>query len=830
MNDLNRPHNPSDPETKPANSFFGDAPVAPAPDDDMDAPAAPKDTSTEDPYARPMSERQRRRLAEQQRLADARAAEAENPGNGFLSPLSESADAPPATTTSRSPSVKTTKAKTKTASKSTGGLSAYLLATLAAALWVGGIASFVAYEYGSGMIDLDPVRIAVYALLALAPVGLIYLLAHISRLGVGLANESRHAREMAEAMVAPTAYAAHEAGGILSVLRGDIETANQTAERARQELVQLRELLATESGRLNDAAHNAQAATQNISLQLGKERENLGQLGLSLDQQVVNVTEAVNRQAQMVADASDLAQAQLREAEAALAARAADLAAAANEAQDAARVAAEDLSRQTLRLETAGTGVTDQIKAVEDGLSQQRAALVTAAYALRTDQEDFAAQIESQRAQFIDHLSLTRSAASDLNATGDQIAEGIKSQVEAVLDQFKALVGMSQNEADGFDAATKVSLDRFEALAAESRDRLLEDTARAIETLHAAAAEQRNLADQALQQAQIRADRLGESLFDAARQADDAAEARIEGVRRIVGDTLQMLDQTGTEASNRLETLTQRMTDALARIEDSVREMDERAARMPEEAAQRVNSMRATVEQGLASLSDASRRAAADTEALDAGFQDRVRRNYEKLTEAARLMATPETPSPAVKSAPRPPQASVEPARPQASVAPQSIADSGLNWRDVAPQTTVATTQPAAAPVQAPPPASAPAVPAPSLEVLSDQATSAIRRMGVDPNALLPRARIEDVAFAIARQDPLRARQIVRRVAPAAVRSVARRVTADPQTQAQITSFIEHYARMLAANGTDQDAVQIRLATDEGRAFMLFDAALGESA
>lgn len=824
MNDHNRPHNPSDPEAKPANPFFGDAPATPA-SDDAEASAAPKDTVLDDPYARPMSERQRRRLAEQQRLAEARAAQADNPGNGFLSPLSESADSPPATTTSRSPSVKATKTKstTKSKSKSSGGTGVYLLATLAAALWAGGIASFVAYEFGSGMVDLDPVRVAVYALIALAPVGLIYLLAYISRLGSGLAAESRRARELAEAMVAPTAYAAHEAGGILSVLRTDIETASQTAERARQELSQLREMLAAESGRLNDAAHTAQAATQNITMQLGKERESLGALGLNLDQQALSVTEAVNRQAQMVADASDLAQAQLREAEAALAARAADLAAAANEAQDAARVAAEDLSRQTLRLETAGTGVTDQIKAVEDGLSQQRAALVTAAYALRTDQEDFAAQIESQRAQFIDHLSITRSSAAELNATGDQIAEAIKTQVEAVLDQFRTLVCMSQREADGFDAATKVSLDKFEVLAAESRDRLLEETARAIETLHAAAAEQRNLAEQALQQAQIRADRLGESLFDAARQADDAAEARIEGVRRIVGDTLQMLDQTGAEASNRLESLTQRMTDALTRIEASVREMDERAARMPDEAVQRVNTMRATVEQGLASLTDASRRAAADTEALDAGFQDRVRRNYEKLTEAARLMTTPENtaqpkPAPQPALAPQP-----EPEAPREQTAPKSIADSGLSWRDVAPTAMV--------PPQPAPQAAQPvAAPMPSLSVLSEHATSAIRRMGVDPNALLPRARIEDVAFAIARQDISRARQIVRRVAPAAVRSVARRVNGDTEAHAYISTFIDQYAQMLASNGNDQDAIQTRLATDEGRAFMLFDAALGEIA
>lgn len=841
MNAHNRPQNPSDPDTTTAgsapdtpsggNSFFGD-PVTPPTEETVVEPDAKPD-----PYARPMSERQRRRLAEQQRLAEQRAAEIETPIPGFLSTLSESADAPPATVGNTSPAVKTTKAKTRKAkSKAVAGNGpAYILATVASALWAGGIASFVAYEYGSGMVDLDPIRLAVYAMLALTPVGLFYLLAHLVRVASRLAAESRRAHDMAEAMVAPTAYATREAGEILSVLRGDIENAQQIADRARQELTALREALATESNRLGDAARTAQASTQNITLQLGREREQLVSLGSKLDEQTGTVLSAVNHQAQMVADASDLAQALLREAEAGLAARAADLAAAANEAQDAARVAAEDLQRQTLRLETAGTSVTEQIRTVEDGLSQQRAALVTAAYALRTDQEDFAAQIETQRAQFVEQLSLTRSAAADLNQTGDQLAEGIKGQVEAVLEQFRALVSMSQSEAEGFDAATKLSLDKFEAVAAQSRDRLLDETRRAIDSLNNAAAEQKALADQALQQAQIRADRLGESLFDAARQADEAAEVRIEQARRIVTETLQLVDQAGEEANARLEGLTRRMTDALTRIEDSVRDMDERAARMPEEAAQHVAAVRSTVEQGLASLSDASRRAAADTEALDVGFQERVRRNYEMLTEAVRLMsvAAPETASPQskpVEAKPAPaPQAPISQYTPAPAAPPveESIADSGISWRDVA-SSEPAQTQPI---VPAPQPAAPQASrqePAPSLEALAERATVAIRRMGVDPNALLPRARIDDVAFALARNDVVRARQIVRRVAPAAVRSVSRRVAGDAELNADLKIFIDHFAKMIAVNNGDQDAVQMRLATDEGRAFMLFDAALGE--
>jgi hypothetical protein len=72
--------------------------------------------------------------------------------------------------------------------------------------------------------------------------------------------------------------------------------------------------------------------------------------------------------------------------------------------------------------------------------------------------------------------------------------------------------------------------------------------------------------------------------------------------------------------------------------------------------------------------------------------------------------------------------------------------------------------------------------------------------MGVDPNALLPRSRVEEAAQAVTDRDPDRARQIVRRVAPAAVRSVSRRVLTDPDLRADAESYVRAFARDLAAH------------------------------
>lgn len=857
---------PASPETEPsATSEATDALDEATPEASLEPlPDAPQ---------RPMSERQRRRLAEQQALAEERAAEAEKAARA-LSPFAESADAPPATVTPASLPAKTSGKRKGKAATSNGAANAYLIAGLASALWVGGLASWFAYELGSGMMEIDPLRLAVYALILLAPVGLSILLAHAVRQGAGLAQETKRAREMADALVGPTALAANQAGQVLNTLREDIDRAAQSAERARDDLASLREALTKESNLLNEAAELAGGTARRLAEQLSHEREQMGVLGGKLEGQASAVVETVERQSRMVADASDLAQTQLREAEAALAARAADLAAAANEAQEAARAASDDLARQTLRLETAGSGVAEQIQSVEEGLGQQRAALVTAAYALRTDQEDFSAQIESQRAQLLDHLSQTRTAADDINLRGDEAAAAIKAQVEAVVDQFKALVEMSQREADGFDHATKLSLDRFESLAAESRDLLVEETRRSLEALQATADEQRAAAQAAIEQAQIRADRLGESLFDAAQKADEAAEARIDGARRIVAQTADMVDLTGQKLVDSLQTTLVQVTDALTSVEQAVAEMDQRAARLPEEARARVESVRLSVEEGLSALTAASRKAAQDTEALDAGFQDRVRRNYEMLTEAVRLMGAVSAEGgqprrrPTVP-APREVEPAPEPKRPVSAPGLASGLASGLGLRGrMRPEHPVESeiepipTAPAQASPQTPEtpraeptrigdalswrdlvqPEPAPAEPAAPLELnaaigtpeeidaLAGRVASAIRRMGVDPNALLPRPRVEEAAQAFAGHDPARARQIVRRVAPAAVRSVSRRVLSDDALRADAEAYVRAFAHglKLQAERGDAEDVQMRLATDEGRAFMLLDAAVGD--
>lgn len=712
----------------------------------------------------------------------------------------------------------------------------YWTAALASALWAGGVGAWAAYEAGFGAAPIEPLRLAFYILVALAPAGLTFLLAravHQSRL---IAAETRRARGLAEALMAPTALAAHKTGEVLVGLRNDIDQAALAAERARQDMAELRRSLAEESRLLNEAAETAGRTARRLVESLSGEREAMAALGGTLEGQAAHVLEVVDRQSRMVVEASDLAQTQLREAETALAARAADMAAAAGEAQEAARAAADDLARQTLRLENAGAGVAEQIQSVEEGLGQQRAALVTAAYSLRTDQEDFSAQVESQRAQLTEQLSVVRSTSTELVETTTIGTEALRDLVEAAADQFRALIEMSQREADNFDSATKVSLDRFEALSADARDTLLEESRRALEALKATAEESRRAAAEATEEAQLRADRLSEAVFEASQKAEAAAEARIDGARKVVTHTADLVDEAGDRALQRLEATIERMNAALQRVDDSINELDQRAAELPEQARERVDAVRAAVEDGLAALSEASRKAAEDTEALDAGFQERVRRNYEMLTEAVRLMGVVsgdggrgrrEAPPPA--EPPEPPALRRPRTEPEGrgfglrnrGDAPRTRApDEGMGWKDLMGDD----------PEHAPMDLDTPVMPPADTEALNERMLVSIRRMGVDPNALLPRSRIEEAAEAFVTRDADAARQIVRRVAPAAVRSVSRRVLSDPELKIDAEAYVRTWSRILkdhAASG-DGPAVLNRLASDGGRAFLLLDAAVGD--
>ena len=900
------------------------------------------------------------------------------------------------------------------------GRFAYWIAAVASVLWIGAVGSWAAYQAGLGELQLVPLNLGMLAVTALAPVGLIFTAARMTRQSAKLMAETRRARDLSEAMVAPAALAAKETVELVRAMRAEIDESTATAMRARSELSDLRDALKDQTRELSDAATEAGRGAKTLRESLGAEREAMQTLAQTLDQQASGVLEAVDRQARMVADASDLAQTQLGEAEAALAARAADLAAASTEAQDAARLAADDLARQTIRLETAGSGVAEQIRSVEEGLSQQRGALVNAAYALRSDQEDFSAQVETQRAQLIETLSHARLAAADLSDAAQRNAESLNQLVQKAGEEMKAVADAAERERNAFHDDAQAGVEKFKALAADTRDALLRETERGLSHIAGAANDARRLAEESVDAAQARITQLNENaaeagrhldasiqtaaeraqaMFDrsaamlneagrradehfglvtggaealiersstlldqAGRQADErfsavaararavadqsntlmeqasqqaderfaAAAARAHAVADLSANMLDqanrqaderfaaaaarahalvdqsaiMIDEAGERSAARLESNLAAVRTALSDLDHALTDIDGRAARLPEAARARVDEIKIAVEAGIASVSAAAQKAAAETLAVDAAFQDRVKRNYDMLTEAVRLMTVVNGAAAATSVRPDPssetPRLSVraqarvervqqrfeEPATPAQPIMPEPVARRPEPQPQVQPQPQP---EPAPAggqsalrprlrltPTQAdnevksafeaaprrevegwtwrdllngmdnrggdnrggdtPTPPKAPEAPASrlddtELDDLADRIIDEIAALGVDPNALLPRTRIEEAAAAYQRGDFDGARLVARRVAPAAVRRIARRILTEQGLRDDADRFAIRYEALIdeaARKDHDGFRVQALLNSDPGRAFLLIDAAIGD--
>jgi hypothetical protein len=750
------------------------------------------------------------------------------------------------------------------------------LATFASLLWACGLAAFaLGAQTDLAALAYEPFKIVVLVFLALFPTGLIFATAFALRNATILSRQADRAAQLADTLMAPAASAAAQTGDLVAALREQIDHAVRAVRLAHADVTELSAQLKAETDRLTEAATNARAAAQNVTQSLAHERESMGALSQSLSVQSSGIIEAVDRQARMVADASDLAQTQLREAEASLAASTSAVVTASADVAAIARTAAEDLDRQTVRLETAGSGVVDQVRSVEEGLSQQRAELVSAALSLRADQEDFAVHIENQRAQLTEALSITRVATIDLGETSARGIDVLRDIVVSAQEHFQAVQGAAENERTAFETRIHATLSNISLMAADARDDLVEETRKALEQLNTSAEDAKRAADQASQTAQMRVDRLNESIFEASKKADEVFDARFAAARRLIEESAGLIGEAGDQTAQKLDASFAHTRQTIAEVNEALNDLATGADQLPTIAQARILEIRRSVEDGINAMLEAARKASQETEAVDNAFQERVKRNYDMLTEAVRLMGVisgdqpqaaepvtrerdfgrpaaprraPEPPAPAPAPAAAQPSAqpSVTRARllplsvpaseraaaapaPQREARPARAVQDGWSWRELlgGMEGRDKTPEPAATAPQAavePPPD-------PEFDSLDDVMVAEVSAMGIDAASLLGRARIEEVIGAIMAEDNEGARLVVRRVAPAAIRRLSRRLLADTPLRQQANDFATAYDQQINMALLAKDAIRELnevLGSDSGRAYLLLDAALSD--
>ncbi|ADG10034.1 polar localization protein TipN [Caulobacter segnis] len=739
----------------------------------------------------------------------------------------------------------------------------WTLASAIAALWaLAPIAFAFGYARGVPAFQVEGFAFTVFASLAIGPALLTLLGAYMLRQATGISDELRRTRAMTDRIMTPAALAAVGASTAVDAMRQGVDEAAAAADRAREHIISLREALAEETARLAEAAAESARMANQLAQGLGHERTAMETLSQSLDARSTAVVDAIGSQARMVAEASDLAETQLREAEAALAARAADLAAAAAEASDAARVGAEDLSRQVARLESAGLGVSDQVAAVEKTLAAQRAALLEVSQALRSEQEDFAAEAETRTAQLTEFVAYTRVGATELSDQAAMGAEILRGLISTAADQFREMADAAKARQDVLAEDTKKTLETIGDVAENQRTLLEEELRAAMEAMADAALKAAQGVEARVEAARSRVDQLNEIAFAAGQKADAVFESRMEEARDIIEHSAQMVEQAGARTSQKLADSVQAARGTLDELEAMLSEIGKRTAELPSEALLKAAEVRMSIEQGVEQLMNAVRRTADETAAIDQAFQERVRRNYEMLSEAAGAVtaagvstvaarAASSSASKARAAAPPPPPAKASPPQPLPMAEFDDEGDAPGDRRRLRLTPTATDEEFRSVFEQANSRKSAPPAgegegqggwswrnllsgienSSPGDAALGEKLAAEITAMGIDPHALLPRPRIDEIAAALQTGDAAGAREVVKRLAPAAIRRLVRRLFSDTALKGNAERFLKRYAGMVdEAAGQDREGFLMAalLSSDAGRAYLLLDAASGD--
>ncbi|CAN7295871.1 polar localization protein TipN [Phenylobacterium sp. LjRoot225] len=787
----------------------------------------------------------------------------------------------------------------------------YLTAFAVAVLWAAGpIAFAVGYRGGVAPLQNDGFALMVFGLLAIGPAALVFGVAYFIRQGQTLAAESRRARQMEQTLLSPALRAAAEAGEVTRAVREEIAAAAQAADTARQSLTALREVLSAQTEGLSQATHASLNAAQQLTGELGRERGELHALTQALESQAVRAAEVIDQQTQKVAGASRAAETQLRDAESALAARAIGLVSAAEEASGVARTAGEDLARHIARLETAGLCVADQVRAVEGGLTDQRLALAALAQTLREDHQGFAAEADAHGARLDDFIGQARRAASEMSERAVDAGGGLRALIAEAAERFAELSANVRVEREALGETAAVSLAAITRAAGDQRARLELDNRQSVEALARAGDEIREAAARHAAAAREQVDQLSEAAFVAGQKANQVFEARLEEARALVEQSAKMVGDAGAVAARKLDEGAVAARATLDELNEMMAAIEARTRDLPADARAQAEVVRAAVGEGIDALMAHARRTAEEAQAIDLAFQERVRRNFDMLSEAVRLMGTvAAAPEPALAAAPpvaTPPQAPpftaayapptvraaapplepvAKPAKaksearpepasePKAAPEPSPTASSGLAERlGLRPRlklTPTASDQefsaifeaaggagPAAKPTDSlTPPAAAEAEEADEEEPAetwtwkdllaslgggdgaqeSDEAvlSAELGKMGVEPEKLLPEARIGQIAAAMQTGDLDGARQVVKKLAGAASRRIVRRLFTDEALKTKASTFVRRYQALVDdAAVRDPEGVLMAeiLGSGSGRAFLLLDQALGDAA
>ncbi|MGZ6039617.1 MAG: polar localization protein TipN, partial [Phenylobacterium sp.] len=497
---------------------------------------------------------------------------------------------------------------------------------------------------------------------------------------------------------------------------------------------------------------------------------------------------------------------------------------------------------------------------------------------------------ETQAAQLSEFIGQARLSVAEMGDRALKGGETLRQLIAEAADQFRELAEAAKAERDEFGQSTLHSLEAVSDAAAQERAKLEAQTRAAIEALAEAADKTRAAAERHAETARDQVDQLSEAAFSAGQKANAVFETRLAEARELIEQSAHLVEQAGAATARKLDEGAATARATLDELAGLLSEIEVRAARLPIAARGQAEEVRLAVTESIDELMDHARRTAEETQAIDAAFQERVRRNYDMLSEAVRLMGVSATlpPAPLAASAPlaapepraaRPrPVAKAEAPPPSPPPAPVIDDEVDLALEELMEPAPVRL--PAAAPAELPEdPGLRPRLKLKLTPTATDEEFSAVfdgaggigaepsepahegeswtwkdllasidgadadgerlqdilgdelAAMGVEPAKLLPKARIDEIAAAVQVGDIDGAREVVKRLAPAATRRISRRLVTDEAIRRQVQVYVRRY-QTLVDDAVVRDPEGFLMASllgdDAGRIYLLLDAAAGD--
>jgi len=470
---------------------------------------------------------------------------------------------------------------------------------------------------------------------------------------------------------------------------------------------------------------------------------------------------------------------------------------------------------------------------------------------MRAEQEDLAVHFESHRAQLEEMLRQSEQGSLQITEVAQLAGETLRDAIGATAEQLRELSDQAQVERDLLGGSALQSFGALSEAAAFERRALEDETRRAIEELAAASEEALKSAEGAADAARAKVEALQAATEAVGGAADANFEQKLNQAKVLIEQSASLVEEAGLQSAFRLEQTIGKAYGALDVLQSTLGEIEQRAQSLPNEAAARGAEVRKAIDHANQALIASAKGAAEELEQIDSAFQERVKRNYEMLSEAVRLMGVLGGNAATRAAAPIPPRpqpavAPPLPLRPRADRPPPQPApqDDDLSLRPrlrLTPAADVSDEDDEEAP--APPPADGdPDLSWSELVAALDEneaddaelertLIAQIDGLGIDAQALIPRRRLDEIARLYEGGDAAGGQDAIHRLAPAGVRKLSRRILSDKLLRVQAERLIDRYTELLrgvARRGGDGLTAAGLLGSDAGRAFLLLDAALAD--